>query len=200
MRGKKTLATLLCASIIGLGATHLPADPGIANSTNTSQLKQVKPRSYDFGEFFKDRFEWQDSVEDLISYTYTRYNKVLKKMKASYPGITLQDIMDNSGPIDKIKFLWLLVFDYSGNLNKLGYPREGLPIIEKDNLEISLVDKKRMEKGFNFPYIKFDVDVGALPERINVSEMKAFLDGNGTFMVKHENGKFFYSILRYAKN
>lgn len=197
MKIKKTATSLLCASMLWFNASAVSADPGISNTLDMP-ARQVKYKTYNFDEFFKEKFQWQDSIEDLLSYTYSKYNHAVKAAKISYPGITLQDILDNANYLDKIKFWFLLVFDYSGNLNKLGYKLENV-LIEKDEIKLLVLDKKRNENR-DTPYLKMDIDVDSLPSSLNVSEIKKFLDGNDISILKRDkNGEFFYSIERCRK-
>ncbi len=202
MKAKKTFISLVCASMMGLSANSVSADPGMNNATNISLVKQIKPITYNFDEFFKEKFEWQDTVENLISYTYSRYNHVVKSVKVSYPGITLEDIIKNAGFWDRWRFGWLLFIDYRGNLNRLGYKIENIERdvdIKGDNLRLFVIDEKKLKIGNKLPYLKMDIDVSSLPDYMDVNEIKTFLEGDNNYMLKTENGKFFYSLTRLAK-
>ena len=197
MKTKKKIISLVCASMIGLNANFVSADPGIPSvSVSVKQIKQKIV--YNFNEFLEEKFQWQDTVENLISYTYTKYNHILKEVKISYPGITLEDMINNSNTWDKVRFWWLLVFDYSGNLNKLGYKLENV-VIKEDKLGLSFLDRKSMENRNKLPYLKMDVDISSLPDYMNVNEIKTFLEGDKNYILKTESGKFFYSIQRSAR-
>lgn len=199
MKAKKTLISLLCASMIVFNANSASADPRVTNVSNVSLIKQIKPITYNFDEFFQEKFQPQNTIEDLISYTYSKYNHIVKKVKISYPGITLEDIIKNAKPWDKIRFGFLLCFNYSWNLNRLGYNLENVAT-EGDKLKLSFLDKERMGNKNKLPYLKMDIDVSSLPDSMDVNGIKKFLKGDSSYILKTENGKFFYSILRYGKS
>lgn len=199
MKAKKTLVSLLCASMIGFNANSVLANPEKSNKSNVSLVRQIKPQTYNFDEFFQEKFQPQNSIEDLISYTYSKYNHLVKNVKISYPDITLEELVNSANFWDKIRFGWLLFVDYSGNLNRLGYEFKKVDI-KSDNLKILLFDRKKYERRDVPPYLKVDIDVGSLPDYMNVDEIKVFLEGNELYISKTENGKFFYSILRYRKS
>lgn len=198
MRGKKTLVSLLCTSAILFNTNSLSANPGISDASNAS-IKQVKQKMvYDFSDIFAEGFQWQNTIEDLISYTYSRYNRAIKKIKISYPEITLEDIVDTTNFWDRLRFSVLLCIDYYWNLNRLGYRIEDVKT-EGDDLRISFLDKKKLEEKSAFPYLRLDIDVSSIPDYMNVGEIRKFLDSDNSYLFKTENGKFFYSIFRSAK-
>jgi len=194
MKIKRIVLGLLCASLIGISSEQILANPKISNQAKSKII-------YNFDEygFFQEGFKPQDTIEELIYYSYSKYNNLVKKVKSSYPEETLEDLVNNSRPMDWIRFWFLVNIDYAKNLNALGYNLENI-ITKGDNLKILLFDKKRAESKKTNSYLKFNLDINSMSNYIIVDEIKRFLEGNDFYMVKKdEKGNFIYSIIRCEK-
>jgi hypothetical protein len=160
-------------------------------------LKEKEPKksvNYDFGKFFG--FKPQNTLEDLIMYTYNKYNNLVRELKIKNPNTTLQNLVDNTNIIDWIK-LWFLSKDYGKNLDKLGYRLERDITIEEDYIQIIVFNK--MAKNSS-PYLKVEINTASLPESVNLDEIRDFLYGNKTISFKYDaKGNYSYGGFKCEK-
>lgn len=175
----------VCALLIGLNVAN-----GVQLNANPAY---DKPRvRYDFSEFFS--FQQQNTLEDLICYTISKYSPLIQTAKKIYPDYTLQELMDDSYFWDKLRFEWLTKVSYSGNLSKLNYPIVGEITMKGDYLKFSVFDK------WGEDYLDIAINVAANPKFVKVEEIEEFLESNRiSLTLQDKQGDFIYSIMRSEK-
>ena len=182
---KKKALGILCASLIGLNAVNSPATPGI-NSMGRQKI------GHSFDEFFQEDIKSQNTLEELISYNYSRYNTLFRKIKSIAPEETTQDLVENSYLIHWIKFFILRYSKYPENLGRLGYELEKI-IPEGDNISVFLHKKNSRRDSF----LEIDLNLDSPVNYIDADEMRKFLNGNESYISKNdEKGSLVYRIIK----
>lgn len=185
---KKKAIGILCASLIGLNAVNCSATPGI-NSEDRQKI------AYDYDEFFREDIKSQNTLEELISYNYSRYNTLFRKIKSIVPEETTQDLIKNSYLIHWIRFFILRYSKYPDNLGRLGYELEKI-VPKGDNISVFL-HKKDSPRDF---FLEIDLNLDSPINYISTDEMKKFLNGNESYISKiDEEGNLVYRIIKSGK-
>ena len=159
--------------------------------------KQTKERiGYDFNKFFAGGFKQQDTIEDLIMYSYLKYGGLVREVKTTNPEQTFQTLLDSSNIIDQIRF-WFLSRDYEKNLDKLGYYFIAEPLVHGDYFEIDLTKKI---KGEGLPYLKIEINMASIPDSVNAEEIRNFMNGMDNIFFKYDKkGNYLYGGFKSDK-
>ncbi len=182
-------------------------DPNQAKRYN-QYLKLIKRRflnvptvgnkaNYDFNKFFSEKFKPQDTIEDLVMYSYVKYSGLIREAKVINPKQTFQDLLDNCNLFDKLRFL-VLSWNYGNNLGRFGYRFEGEPLPHGDFFEIDLLDKTKTEK--DSPYLKIEMNMNSIPDSVDVTEIRNFLKGKSISFFKYDQkGNYLYGGFKCNK-
>jgi hypothetical protein len=187
MRFKKSIRTLSCMLLLGLGS----GSPQL-NANPQSESSQPKI-SYNFDNFFNQQFEFfsqqsESDLKTLIENTYSGYHSLIEDAKEKNPGqtFTLQDLLDRS---DQVK-LFRLALKYMSNFDRFGYGVGGFPKVEKDLFKLSLIDKKRKD---NLSRIELEINMRSSLDSIDATPIVYFLkDSTSYLFVCDSEGKYLW--------